>query len=118
MRHMPMGKLSVEGRAGSRAGQHVLRLSGTVTLETVPLFKEAVQAVSVPALIVDLTGVPYIDSAALGAFVQTYVACRKTGRKLALVGLSQRVQSLMKITSLESLFTTYPTLSEAEEKLV
>lgn len=116
---MQTGKLNVEGRAGSRQGQHVLSVRGTITLETVVRFQEAVRASAPnPSLIIDLTEVPYVDSAALGAFVQAYVSCAKSGRRLALVGVNHRVRTVLHLTSLDLLFPSYATLPEAEEALV
>ncbi len=80
-------------------------------------FLDAVQAVKCSALIIDLTEVPYIDSAAIGVLVQTYVSCQKAGRQLALVGLSHRVTAVLKISSVDILFRTFVTLAEAEEAL-
>lgn len=107
----------VEGRAGSRAGQHILTVKGPITVATVPVFHEAVKAATGSALIVDLNEVPYIDSAAIGALVQAHVTCARNNRKLALVGLGHRVRAVLKISSVDILFTTYPTLAEAEAAL-
>ena len=107
----------MEGHAGARGGQHILSVRGTITLETVVLFQEAVRASNDPSLIIDLTEVSYVDSAALGAFVQAYVSCAKSGRRLALVGPNHRVRTVFHLTSLDILFPTYATLSEAEAAL-
>jgi anti-anti-sigma regulatory factor len=50
---------SVQGQAGTRKGQHILRLSGPITLSTVPAIEEALRSVAAPSLIIDLTEVPY-----------------------------------------------------------
>ncbi len=115
---MQPAALRVEARPGAREGQHVLRVAGPVTISTLPLFREAVRAVAVPSMIIDLTEVPYIDSGAVGALVQAYVSCQKAGRRLALVGLSHRVRAVLQITGVHVLFNTFPTLGEAEEALV
>lgn len=108
---------TVEGRAGARAGQHVLRVTGPITLEAVAAFEDAVRAATDPALIIDLTEVPYIDSAALGALVHAHVSCQKAGRRLALVGLRHRVKAVMQLTRIDLLFTAFETLGEAEQAL-
>jgi anti-sigma B factor antagonist len=111
------GKLIVERKESSRSNQNVLSLRGPVTLETVSVFQDAVRAASAPALILDLSEVPYVDSSALGAFVQVYVSCQKANRRLALVGLNHRVRGLLQISSLDLLFVTFPTVAEAEQAL-
>ncbi len=82
------------------------------------MFRDAVRSVAVPSMIIDLTEVPYIDSGAVGALVQTYVSCQRVGRRMALVGLSHRVRAVLQITGVDLLFNTFPTLGEAEEALV
>jgi anti-sigma B factor antagonist len=116
---MQTGKLNVEGRTGAHPGQHVLSVRGTITLETVVQFQDAVRASATdPSLIIDLTEVSYVDSSALGAFVQAYVSCAKSGRRLALVGPNHRVRTVFRLTSLDILFPTYATLPEAEAALI
>jgi len=83
----------------------------------VPAFTEAVRAAPGAAMIIDLSEVPSIDSAAIGALVHAHVHCQKAGRRLALVGLNHRARAVLKITSVDILFTTYPTLAEAEQAL-
>jgi anti-sigma B factor antagonist len=114
---MQTDKLQVEVRAGSRDGQHVIRVVGPVTLSNVAVLRDAAKSTTQPKLIIDLTEVPYIDSAALGAFVHTYVSFRNTGRRLALVGMTNRVSNVFHLASLDVLFSTYSTVEEAEQAL-
>ncbi len=67
-----------------------------------------------PTLILDLTQVPYIDSAGIGALVGAYVNHQKDGRRLALVGVTQRVGNTMQITRVEQFFPFYDTVAAAE----
>jgi anti-anti-sigma factor len=108
---------SVQGQAGTRVGQYILHLSGPITHSTVPAIEEALRSVTASSLIVDLTEVPYIDSAAVGVLMQAYVSCQRAGRNLALVGLGHRVKALLQITRIDLLFTTFPTRAEAEAAL-
>jgi anti-sigma B factor antagonist len=64
-------------------------------------------------VILDLSGVPYVDSTALGALVAAYVSLQKAGRRVVLSGVSERVLRMLKITRVESLFLTFPTLEDA-----
>ena len=115
---MSLEPTTVEGRAGTRAGQHIVRVKGPVTLGAVAAFEDAVRAATDPALIIDLTDVPYMDSAALGALVHAYVSCQKTGRRLALVGPGHRVKAVMQLTRIDLLFTTLATLGEDRKSVV
>ncbi len=101
-------------RLGNVKGQSVLCLKGPLTIENVSLFQGAIRREeSFSTVILDLSDVPYIDSTALGALVSAYVSRQKLGRRVVLSGASERVSKMLKITSVESLFLTFPTLEDA-----
>jgi anti-sigma B factor antagonist len=102
---------------GAREGHNVLTVTGSITTTSAAAFQEAVNAANAPRLIIDMTQVPSIDSMAIGALVRVFVSCNKSGRKLALVGVNHRVQNTLRITGVEALFDTYPTVPEAEASL-
>jgi len=114
---MPSEPFQVAGRAGANATIHILSVRGAITNATSPAFDEAVRATQAPRLILDLSGVPAIDSMAIGALVRVFVSCNKSGRKLALVGLSHHVRNVLRLTGVEPLFETFPTVPEAESAL-
>jgi anti-anti-sigma factor len=64
-------------------------------------------------MILDLSYVPYIDSAGLGSIVGAYVSLQKAGRWMALSGVNDRVSKLFEITRVQHLFLTFPSLGEA-----
>ncbi len=103
-----MGNTLQVERLGNVKGQSVLCLKGPLTIENVSLFQSAIRREeSFSTVILDLSDVPYIDSTALGALVSAYVSRQKVGRRVVLSGASERV------TSVESLFLTFPTLEDA-----
>jgi len=106
-------RLQVE-RLGNVKGQSVLCLKGPLTMENLCLFQNAIRREEgFSTVILDLSGVPYIDSTALGALVAANVSCQKAGRRVVLSGVSERVSRMFKITNVESLFLTFPTLEDA-----
>ena len=111
---MPGEPFQVTGCAGTAPGVHILSVRGAINQATSPAFDEAVHAAHAQHLIIDLSGVPSIDSMAIGALVRVFVSCNKSGRKLALVGLSHHVKNVLRLTGVEALFETYPTIPEAE----
>jgi anti-sigma B factor antagonist len=68
-------------------------------------------------LILDLSGVPYLDSMGVGALVHACVSCRRSGRHLALAGLNSRVATVLKITGVEPVFDIFPSAADAEASL-
>ena len=97
--------------------QGVLSLHGPLTMENVPPFLNAVRRENAPTMILDFTGVPYLDSSGLGSLVSAYTSCLKTGRRVALTGVNKRVLKVFEITKVEPIFLMFPTLSDALEAL-
>ena len=64
-------------------------------------------------LVLNLAGVPYIDSAGLGEFVRTYTTVSRQGGKLKLLNLTKRIQDLLAITKLLTVFETFDSEQEA-----
>src|ERR1700749_5063780 len=105
--------LTVE-RLGAVAGQGVLCLRGPVTVENVLPFQNAIRREEKEeSVILDLTEVPYIDSSGLGSLVSAYISRQKSGRRVALSGVNERIFRLFEITKTESLFLMFDTLDDA-----
>jgi anti-sigma B factor antagonist len=58
-------------------------------------------------LLIDLGGVPYVDSAGLGELVQAYTTTKNKGGSLKLVRLTKRLHDLLTITKLATVFETF-----------
>jgi anti-sigma B factor antagonist len=67
------------------------------------------------SLIIDFSDVSYVDSAGIGALVGGYVTRQHDGRKLALVGVSERIHNALKVTHVEQFFRFFDSVSAAEE---
>ncbi len=111
---MPQDPLAIEDLVGPKDGQRTLRLTGPITLSNLFEFQAKVRANKSTILILDLTNVPYMDSAGIGALVGAYVTHQKDGRKLFLVGVSDRIHSALKVTHVEQFFSFFPTLADAQ----
>ena len=64
-------------------------------------------------IVLDLSGVDYIDSAGLGSLVAGAATVRRAGGELKLANLTERVRGLMQITRLSTLFEVYDSLEKA-----
>ncbi|MBP1633584.1 MAG: rsbV [Acidobacteria bacterium] len=64
-------------------------------------------------LVLNLAEVPYIDSAGLGEVVRTYTTVSRQGGALKLLNLTKRIQDLLSITKLLTVFETYESEAEA-----
>ena len=112
---MPNEPLIIDDVLGVKTGQRVLRLTGPIIINNLFDLQARMRANKTQTLILDFTGVPYVDSAGIGALVGAYVTHQKDGRKLFLVGVSKRIHDALHITQVESFFSFFPTLADAEK---
>ncbi len=85
----------------------VVTMSGPLTLGTNlkiadAQIQEAIRGGAV-RLVLDMSGVPYMDSAGLGALVMMHGLAKSQGGVVRLAGASERVASLLTMTSMDSL---------------
>jgi len=96
----------------------VLDLKGKITLgEGDELLKDKVNSLvnqGQKKIVLNLGGVPYIDSAGLGEIVRTYTTVSRQGGSLKLLNLTKRITDLLSITKLLTVFETF----EAEDEAV
>jgi anti-sigma B factor antagonist len=94
-------------------GTTVLRLHGPLLLGNFFPLQTMVRADSSNLLIIDVSDMPYIDSAGIGCLVGAHVSRENSGRKLVLLGANDRLITSLKVTKVEQLFTMAPTLEQA-----
>ena len=89
----------------------VLDLKGKMTLgEGDELLKDKINsllAAGKKKLLLNLEGVPYIDSAGLGEVVRTYTTVSRQGGSLKLLNLTKRINDLLSITKLLTVFEVF-----------
>ena len=95
----------------------VLDLKGKITLgEGDELLKDKVNSLvnqGHKKIVLNLAGVPYIDSAGLGEVVRTFTTVSRQGGNLKLLNLTKRITDLLAITKLLTVFDTYDSEQEA-----
>ena len=64
-------------------------------------------------LVLDLSGVEYMSSAGLREMVRVLKQVRREGGDLRLAALSERVQEVLELAGLDTIFEIYPTQVEA-----
>ena len=64
-------------------------------------------------VILNLGDVPYVDSAGLGEIVRCYTTVSRKGGKLKLLNLTKKIEDLLAITKLLTVFETYEDEKEA-----
>jgi anti-sigma B factor antagonist len=68
-------------------------------------------------LVLNLAGVPYVDSAGLGEMVRCYTTVARDGGTLRLVNATKRIKDLLTITKLITVFDHYDSEEEAINSL-
>ena len=95
----------------------ILDLKGKITLgEGDEALKDKVHSLmnqDKKRILLNLAGVPYIDSAGLGEVVRTYTTVSRQGGQLKHVNLTKRITDLLMITKLLTVFETFDTEAEA-----
>jgi anti-sigma B factor antagonist len=64
-------------------------------------------------LLLNLAGVKYMDSSGIGELIANYTTVKRQGGQLKLLSLTDRIQNLLVITKLLTVFDAYDTEAEA-----
>jgi anti-sigma B factor antagonist len=93
----------------------ILAPMGEIDLGCAPTLRvhiNSVQGKRPRKLIIDLTGVPYMDSSGVATLVEAMQNARRSGSKLVLCGLQTKVRSIFEIARLDTVFTIVESESE------
>jgi anti-sigma B factor antagonist len=110
-----MEHIEIVRAVGASKDTTILRVHGPLTLQTLFDFQTAIRQPDIGNTIIDLSNVPYIDSAGLGAILSHWVHTQRTGSKFAVVGICQRVQVLFNLTKVNSVLPCFAMIEEAEQ---
>ena len=64
-------------------------------------------------ILLNLSGVSYVDSSGIGELVSSFTSVNKEGGKLKLLNLTQKIRDLLAITKLLTVFDTFEEEQEA-----
>ena len=95
----------------------ILDLSGKITLgEDGTLLKDKLHSLlhqGKKNVLLNLGQVQYVDSAGLGALVSAYTTVTREGGSLKLLNITRKLQDLLSITKLLTVFETFDSEDEA-----
>jgi len=99
----------------------VLDLSGKITIgEGTLIIRDAIRKLLEAGdrkFLLNLADCDYIDSSGLGELVTSFTTVRNAGGELKLLNLTKRVQDLLQITKLLTVFESYNDETEAVKSL-
>ena len=94
----------------------VVSITGDIDLETSPQLRDFLKPKSskkTQLLLLDFSGVNYIDSSGLATLIEYFQAVQNFQGKLALASLSPRVKNVFEIVRLEQIFSLHPDVPSA-----
>ncbi len=112
------GGVDQEFHIDQRAGTNppVIAVSGEIDVATAPQLRECLHEVIAQGeatVVLDLLGVTFLDSTALGVLVGALKRCRDLGGELHVVVADPRIVKIFEITGLTSVFTIADSLESA-----
>jgi anti-anti-sigma factor len=106
-------QLNIDHQAGANGDLLVTRLTGKLSLETVRDFIGSMRPEPATRLVLDMSGLSFLDSAGVGALVSLFVSRRNHGKTLALAALTQQGIAVMQVSGLLKLLPVFPNVDEA-----
>ncbi len=111
------GPLTIDRKQGKTDETIIFHLSGPLTLRNMFEFQSQLRSGLPPRLtIIDLSQVPYMDSAGMGLVMNQYVHCKTKGASLVVAGANSRVMDLFDVTRVSTILPLATTVEEAESK--
>jgi anti-sigma B factor antagonist len=98
----------------NQGGVQIIKLTGPFTIGTMFDFQTLMREHKPPVTLIELSGVPYMDSASLGTLLGAQVSCQRENRKLALVAPSDRLKTLFEVAGVNGVLHIYPSEEAAK----
>jgi anti-sigma B factor antagonist len=114
---MPEQELSYSIANGAKEDTIILRLTGPFTLTNMFQLQSELRSLKPACLIMDIAGVPYMDSAGLGVIMNYYVSAQNNGRRFYVCGVNERVKALLEMTKVDSVLHLRGSVEAAEAEV-
>ncbi len=100
-------------------GATVVAFKGDVDLQSSPEARKALlEAVARGSgVLVDLSGVDYIDSSGVASLVESYQKARKQNQSYVLVSVSEGARRVLELARLDKVFTLCDTITDGLEEI-
>jgi anti-anti-sigma factor len=108
--------LSLEQQPSSNESVTIYKATGRLSLETVNEFIQRLRPEPAQHLVLDMSGVTFLDSAGVGALVSLFVSRRNHGKTFALAALAPQAKAVVTVAGLQKLLPIYEGVEEAAAK--
>ncbi|MBT7858224.1 MAG: STAS domain-containing protein [Nitrospinaceae bacterium] len=98
----------------------LVRVSGEVDMSNSPTVRDSLMGLvkdKVPAIVVDLEAVSYMDSSGIATLVEGLQETSSYGGKFRIAGLSEKVKQVFELARLTDVFDIYADAEQAKEGL-
>ena len=95
-------------KSESKDGATIVAPDGDIDLSRSPALRSTLrdaQAKKPGRLVVDLSGVDYMDSSGVATLVEALQIARRNNTRMVLCGMKERVRSIFEIARLDTVFT-------------
>jgi len=95
----------------SNSEPDVLSITGDIDMHESPRLKQSFEpfiAKKAGRVLVDFSGVSYIDSSGLAVFIEAMQRIQAYGGKFAFYGLRENVRAIFELARLDQIFRIYP----------
>ena len=115
---MPPFTIEIEQLPSSDTNLAMYRTKGRLSLETVNEFGRKMRGEACQNMVVDMSGVTFLDSAGVGALVSLFVNRRNQKKTLALAALTPQATAVVTVAGLQKLLPIYKTVEEASAQKI
>lgn len=110
---MASNLLNLEKQAGGNESVTIYKATGKISLETVNEFIQRMRLEPAQHLVIDMSGVNFLDSAGVGALVSLFVNRRNQGKTFALAELGPQATAVVTVAGLQKLLPIHKSVKEA-----
>ena len=110
---MPPFKLELEKQPWSSEIVTIYKATGKLSLETVTEFIQKMRPEPAMHLVLDMSGVSFLDSAGVGSLVSLFVSRRNQKKTFALACLGPQSMAVVLVAGLQNLLPVNQTVEEA-----
>ena len=110
---METARLELQQGQDSGNGNVITRLNGKLSLETVNSFLQTMRKEQAKHLVLNMSGVAFLDSSGVGALVSLFVTRKHAGKTLVLASLTKQAIAVLQVSGILKLIPTYPTMEAA-----
>jgi len=110
---MESAKLELQHGKDNGNGTVATRLDGKLSLESVNAFLQTMRQEQAKRLVLDMSGLIFLDSSGVGALVSLFLTRKHAGKAMALASLTKQAVAVLQVSGILKLIPTYPTVEAA-----